>query len=229
MTETTGSLRKPGARRNPFDIPASGDFKRKSVRGGAANVFGQGVGMALQIGTTIVLARLLSPTDYGLQAMVVTLTSFFSLFKDAGLNIAAIQRQTLTHEQTSTLFWINAALGSLLTIVVAAMAPLLARFYKDPRLLGLTVACSTVFLFSGLAVQHRALLDRSMRFTSSVKIDILSCTVGSIVAISMAGLGFGYWSLICQTISISMVGAVAVWIATPWLPGRPRWTPKFVP
>jgi PST family polysaccharide transporter len=226
VTERTASRQRAGAHQNPFDIPASGEFKRKSVRGGAANVFGQGFGMALQIGTTVVLARLLSPTDYGLQAMVVTLTSFFSLFKDAGLSIATIQRETLTHEQISTLFWINVTLGSLLTIVVAAMGPLLARFYRDPRLLWLTVACSTVFLFSGLAVQHRALLDRSMRFTSSVKIDILSSTVGSIVAISMAALGFGYWSLICQTISLSIVGAVAVWIAMPWLPGRPRWSPE---
>lgn len=61
--------------------------------------------MALRICTTVVLARLLSPTDYGLQSMVITLTGFFSLFQDAGLNAASVQRDTLTHEQISTLFW----------------------------------------------------------------------------------------------------------------------------
>jgi O-antigen/teichoic acid export membrane protein len=203
------------------------EFKRKSVRGGAAAVISQGVGMALQVITTIVLARLLSPTDYGLQAMVVTLTSFFSLFRDAGLSVATVQRETLTHEQISTLFWINVGLGTFLMIIVAAAAPLLAIFYKEPRLAGITIASASIFLMSSLAVQHRALLDRAMRFTTGAKIDMLSAVVGTIVAIGMATLGFGYWSLIVQTISLYVVGTLAVWIAMPWIPGRPHWTPEL--
>jgi O-antigen/teichoic acid export membrane protein len=207
--------------------PPSADIKRKSVRGGAAAIIGQGVGMALQIGTTFILARLLSPTDYGLQAMVLTLTALFSLFKDAGLSVATVQRDTLTQEHISTLFWINLALGAFLTMVVAALGPFLAAFYKDPRLLWLTVASASIFLFNSLSVQHKALLDRSMRFTTGAKIDMLSATVGSIIAIGMALLGFGYWSLICQNISLPIVGTVATWIAMPWMPGRPRWTAEL--
>jgi O-antigen/teichoic acid export membrane protein len=143
-----------------LDLPASSEFKGKSVRGGAASVAGQVVSFALQIGTTIILARLLLPSDYGLQSMVVTWTGFFSLFKDAGLSVATVQRETLTHEQISTLFWINIAIGSLLMILVAATGPFIAAFYKDPRLLWLTVASSTIFLFNSLGVQHRALMDR---------------------------------------------------------------------
>lgn len=202
-------------------------FKRKSVRGGAAAVLGQVVSMLLQIGTTLILARLLSPTDYGLQAMVLTLTGFFSLFKDAGLSVATVQRENLTHEQISTLFWINAGLGAVLMVAVAAMGPLLAAFYKDPRLLWLTVASSTVFLSNSLAVQHRALLDRSMRFSTSAKIDILCSTIGTVVAIGMAFLGCGYWSLIGQNISLPIVGMLAVWFAMPWMPGKPHWTKEL--
>jgi O-antigen/teichoic acid export membrane protein len=209
------------------DIPEASELKGKSVRGGAATVLGQGMGIALQIGTTIVLARLLSPTDYGLQSMVLTLTAFFSLFKDAGLSVATIQRETLTHEQISTLFWINLALGAFLTIIVAASSPFLAAFYKDPRLLWLTVASASIFLFNSLSVQHKALLDRAMRFSTSVKIDILSATIGSAIAIAMAALGCGYWSLICQNISLPIVGTAATWIAMPWVPGRPRWTAEL--
>jgi O-antigen/teichoic acid export membrane protein len=208
-------------------IPAASDFKKKSVRGGAAAMFSQGIGMALQIVTTVVLARLLSPTDYGLQAMVITLTGFFSLFKDAGLSVASVQRETLTHEQISTLFWINTVVGALLMIVVAASGPLLATFYKEPRLVWITVASATVFLLNSLAVQHRALLDRSMQFTTSAKIEILSSVVGTVVAIGMAALGCGYWSLIVQTLSLYVVGMVGSWIAMPWMPGRPRWTPEL--
>lgn len=190
-------------------------------------VLGQAVSMTLQIGTTVILARLLSPTDYGLQSMVVTMTAFVSLFKDAGLNLATVQRESMTGQQLSTLFWINAGLGAFLAAIVAASAPFLAAFYKEPRLLWLTVASASVFLLNGLSAQHRALLDRAMRFSTSVKIDILSGIVGAAIAIVMAAHGFAYWSLICQTISLPIVGTIAVWMAIPWMPGRPHWTPEL--
>src|SRR5271165_5101632 len=151
------------AQQLPSGAP-SADFKRKSIRGGAAALFGQGFGSVLQIGTTIILARLLSPTDYGIQSMVLSLTNFFSLFKDAGLSTAAIQSETLTHDQASTLFWANLAVGASLTALVCAMSPLLAAFYHEPRLLWLTVASSSIFLFNSISCQHHAMLDRSMRF-----------------------------------------------------------------
>jgi O-antigen/teichoic acid export membrane protein len=221
QTESEKSLQALAA------APAASDFKRKSVQGGAAAMLSQGISIGLQIVTTIILARLLSPTDYGLQTMVITLTGFFSLFKDAGLSVASVQRETLNHEEISTLFWINAVIGAVLMVVVAACAPLLVVFYKEPRLLWITVASATVFLLNSLAVQHRALLDRSMRFTTSARIEILSSVVGAVVAISMAAAGFGYWSLIVQTLSLYFVGTVASWIAMPWMPGRPHWTPKL--
>jgi PST family polysaccharide transporter len=226
-SETAVSRQRSQDLQGLLGVPSSTEFKGRSVRGGAATVLGQGVSMALQIGTTFVLARLLSPTDYGLQGMVLTLTAFFSLFRDAGLSTATVQRETLTREQISTLFWINLALGAFLTVLVAASAPFLASFYKDPRLLWLTVASASIFLFNSLSVQHKALLDRGMRFSTGVKIDILSATIGSAIAIGMAATGCGYWSLICQNISLPIVSTAATWIAVPWLPGRPRWTPEL--
>jgi O-antigen/teichoic acid export membrane protein len=226
-TATEASRQNNEALRALSAIPEASEFKRKSVRGGAAAVLSQGVGMVLQIVTTVVLARLLSPTDYGLQAMVITLTGFFSLFKDAGLSVATVQRETLTHEQISTLFWINTALGAVLMIVVAAAGPFLVVFYKEPRLLWITAASATVFFLNSLAVQHRALLDRAMLFTTSAKIEVLSSVVGTVVAIGMAALGCGYWSLIVQTLSLYVVGTAAAWIAMPWMPGRPHWTPEL--
>jgi O-antigen/teichoic acid export membrane protein len=227
VIETVVSRPNGCGKQDLADVPAATDLKRRSVRGGAATVLGQGVSMALQIGTTFVLARLLSPTDYGLQGMVLTLTAFFSLFKDAGLSVATVQRETLTNEHISTLFWINLALGGFLTIAVAASGPFLALFYKEPRLFWLTVASASIFLFNSLSVQHKALLDRAMRFSTGVKIDILSSTIGSVIAIGMAARGFGYWSLICQNISLPIVGTAATWIAMPWMPGRPRWTQEL--
>jgi O-antigen/teichoic acid export membrane protein len=215
------------ARQGLAGIASTAEFKRISVRGGAASIFGQGFGAALQIGTTIFLARLLSPTDYGLQGMVLSLTNFLFLFKDAGLSTPTVQSQNLTHEQASGLFWINISVGVALTILVAAMGPVLAIFYKEPRLLWLTVASSLVFLFNGAAIQHHALLERSMRFTTNMQVGLVSSVIGTVVAIVMAALGFRYWALIAQNICIPLVDAVAVWIAMPWIPGRPRRTSEI--
>jgi O-antigen/teichoic acid export membrane protein len=208
-------------------VVASDEFKRRSVRGGAANMLGFGASFVLQIGTTLILARLLSPSDYGLQAMVLTLVNLCGLFQDAGLSAVTIQRETMTQEQVSTLFWLNVCLGVFFTSLVAAAGPFLAAFYKDSRLLWLTVASGTVFLFNSLAIQHRAMMNRVMRFTANAKIDMLSAALSSVIAIGMAALGFGYWSLICQNISLAIIPMLAAWIAMPWMPGRPRWTAEI--
>jgi O-antigen/teichoic acid export membrane protein len=224
VTETLGSCQNGEPQLGLSGSMAADEFKRKSVRGGAATVLGRGFTTALQIGTTLVLARLLSPTDYGLQALVLTLINLLSLFQGAGLSVASVQRENLTHEQASTLFWINLGLGAFLTILVVAASRFLAVFYREPRLLWITVASGSIFLFNGLSIQHKVLLDRAMRFSTSAKIDILSATIGTVVAIGMAALGCGYWSLICQNISLPIIGTTAMWIAMPWMPGRPRWT-----
>jgi len=227
ITEAAPLTQKPKAHESALRGPEAAEFKRKSVQGGVLTVFSQGFAMFLQIGTTVILARLLAPSDYGLQSMVFTLTTFLALFKDAGLSAASIQREKLTTEQISTLFWINVGIGTLLTLIVAAAAPLLAGFYKEPRLLWITIASAPIFLFNSLVFQHGALLTRAMRFGTSVKIEMFTGAAGALVAIVMAAKGFGYWALICQNISIPFLCMIAMWFAMPWVPGKPHWTPEL--
>jgi O-antigen/teichoic acid export membrane protein len=170
----------------------------------------------------MVMARLLSPQDFGLQGMVLVLTGFFNLFQDAGLGLATVQRLEVTHEQTSTLFWINVGFGVLLAAVCAASAPLLVAFYHEPRVYWLAVSSGATFIFAGLAAQHSALLQRSMRFATQAKIGVVSLAAGSVTGVVMAFLGCRYWSLMGVAIATSIAGAVAVWLAVPWIPGPPR-------
>jgi O-antigen/teichoic acid export membrane protein len=151
---------KHSTRYHALAHPPLADLKRRSVRGGFATLTAQGVKFVVQTATTMVLARLLSPQDFGLQGMVVVVTGFLAIFQDAGLGMATIQRLEVTHEQTSTLFWINVATGVVLTILCAAAAPLLVAFYHEPRLYWVAVISGTTFLFTGLAAQHGALLQR---------------------------------------------------------------------
>jgi PST family polysaccharide transporter len=170
----------------------------------------------------IVLARLLSPEDFGLQGMVVVVTGFLGLFRDAGLGRATIQRLEVTHQQTSTLFWINVAVGAILATLCAALAPVLVAFYHEPRLYWIAVVSGATFMFNGLAAQHGALLQRGMRFVTQAMIDVLSLAVASGAGVVMALLGCRYWSLVGMALVNSIFGAAAVLLAVPWLPGPPR-------
>lgn len=197
------------------------DLKGRSVRGGAITLSAQGIKFVLQVGSTMVLARLLTPADFGLIAMVTVVTGFVAMFKDAGLSVATIQREHITHEQVSTLFWINVSLSIAVMIVVAALAPAIAWFYGKPELTWITLALAATFIFSGLTVQHQALLRRQMRFKALAIIDIASLAAGIATAIVMAVLGFGYWSLVGMPAAMAVVNCVLVWVFSGWQPGRP--------
>jgi O-antigen/teichoic acid export membrane protein len=215
-------MERPGPQHDAFVRPAAVHLKRRTMMGAIAAVSAQGVKFVLQFATMMVLARLLSPDDFGLQGMVGVVTGFLALFADAGLGMATIQRLEVTHEQTSTLFWINVAVGAVLTMLCTALAPLLVAFYHEPRLYWVVVVSGTAFMFNGVAAQHRALLQRSMRFVTQATIEVVSLALGSATGVVMGVLGFQYWSLVGMALLTSIVGAIAVLFAVPWLPGPPR-------
>jgi O-antigen/teichoic acid export membrane protein len=183
---------------------------------------GEMISFTLRIGSTAVLARLLIPEDFGLIGMVVALTGFAKIFKDLGLSDATIQHKDITHEKVSTLFWINVLVGFLIMIIIAALSPLIAWFYNDPRLIGISLTTSTAFLFSGLTVQHQALICRQMRFGQIAMIEILSIALGIALGIGLAYKGFGYWALVWKEVSTSAFMAVGSWLMCRWLPGLPK-------
>ena len=170
----------------------------------------------------MLLARLLTPGDFGLVSMVTGVTGFAEAFKDAGLSLATIQRERITQQQVSTLFWINVGLSIILTALVLALAPVLAVFYHDPRLSWVAAAIACTFLLGGLTVQHQALLRRNLRFKALAVIDIISLATGVLTAIGMAVMGFHYWALVGMTLMSAVTNVVAVWIILPWRPSRPQ-------
>ena len=144
----------------------------------------------------MVLARLLTPADFGLVAMVSTITGLAQAFADLGLSEATIQKKDISQEQVSALFWINVAIGVGLMLVTMACAPALARFYRDHRVVDITLLVSLTFLFGGVRVQADAILKRQMRFAFLAFRDIACCVLGVVVAIAMAWRGAGYWALV---------------------------------
>jgi PST family polysaccharide transporter len=169
----------------------------------------------------MVLARLLMPRDFGLLAMVTTVTGFLRVFKDAGLSIATVQREKITHAQVSNLFWINVAVSTVCTLTLAVTAPIIAEFYHDQRLNKIALLLSATFLISGSTVQHQALLKRQMRFKALANIEVSSMAVGAVVAVLMALRGWGYWCLVASNLSMETAGLLLTWSISRWRPQLP--------
>ncbi len=199
------------------------DLKRRAVRSGFARLCGQAINFALRIGSMVALARLLDPADFGLVAMVAVVTGIYGLFVTGGLSTATVQKAKITHEQISTLFWINLLIGMILTLLSVVIAPLLAAFYREPRLLWVTVAMGTGFLFNAAGVQHSALLERQLRYLALTVIDTVSQLVSIVVGIGMAIAGFGYWALVIASIVLPAISTGLKWVTTGWVPGMPCW------
>lgn len=198
------------------------DLKEKTIRGGLARMSAQAAQFLLRVGSLMVLARLLGPKDFGLVGMVTAFTGVLNLFRDFGLSSAAVQRKSVTDEQISTLFWINIAVGAVLGLLSVALAPVIAGFYHEPRLVGVTAVLAIGFLFNAAGVQHSALLQRQMRFTSLAVISTVSMAVGTCIAIVGARAGYGYWALVAMTTVTPLIYTVCVWLKTAWVPGMPR-------
>ena len=197
------------------------DLGRRTARGGAITIFSQGTKFLLGMVGTIILARLLSPEDYGLVGMVAVVTGFIAIFKDLGLSVATIQKAEVNSQQISTLFWINLLLSAGIMLVTVALAPGIAWFYGEPKLIAITIAYAAGFLFGGLTVQHEALLRRRMRFLALAVAEVVALVLSSVVAITLAWNGARYWALVFSQLCLGLTYGLAVWIACGWRPGLP--------
>ena len=199
-------------------------LKNRTVRGGAITLSAQLAKLLIMIGSTAILARLLTPQDFGLLGMVAVITGFIGLFGDLGLSAAIIQQEEVTHEQASVLFWCNTLVGLLLMLLTLSFAPLIAWFYKEPRLWPVARALSSTFLIGGLSIQHKALLKRQMLFFQLSIIELLPMSIGTAVAIVSAFLGAQYWALVFQQLIAQMTVTLLSWLLCSWRPKFILWT-----
>jgi PST family polysaccharide transporter len=164
----------------------------------------------------------LDPKDFGLVGMVTALTGVLNLFKDFGLSAASVQCASVTDDQKSMLFWINVLVGGVLTTITMGLSPVVARFYHEPRLYWVASIIGTSFLLNAAGIQHWALLQRQLRFTTLSIIDTSSWVVSTLVATAAAKAGYGYWALVAMTVCLPLVSGTAAWLASGWVPAMPR-------
>src|SRR5438876_1536049 len=169
------------------------DLKGRTISGAFITIAAQGAQLLLNLASIMVLARLLTPKDFGLFAMVTTVMGYLRVFKDAGLSTATIQRAGITQAPVSNLFWINVVMSGAIGLIFAASAPLVAWFYREPRLIPITVILSSTFLLSGLTIQHTALLNRQMRFKALALIQVGPILIGVALSVGMALPNYNSW------------------------------------
>jgi polysaccharide transporter, PST family len=199
----------------------SKDLGRQAVRGGMVSVATTYGGGALQILAAVILARLLTPADFGLVAIITVLTSFAPLLIDFGLGDATTQRKKITPSQISSLFWLATGIGLALAVTLAACSPLIAALYREPVLEPIALCTSITFVLWALSNQHLALLRRTMQFGRIAKIQLLGTLAGIAAAIVLAIAGWGYWALVVRPIVYALWVVVGAWLACRWRPGLP--------
>lgn len=208
--------------RDSLFAEATDQVERKAFRGGVFMLGGQAARMLLQLGSTAALARLLSPREFGIFGMTTVLVGFVTLINDLGLNQATVQRAKLNERQVSTLFWVNLGFSVAASLLVAACAPLMVRIFREPQLLGFTLALTPVLLISGLGAQHGALLSRQLRFKTLTFLELIPFALGIATAVALAALGAGVWALVAQQLVTAVLRTGLILLLVPWLPRRPH-------
>lgn len=203
-------------------VPPADDLKPRIVRSGMARVSGQAASFVLRLAFLTIMARLLTPEEFGLVAMVTVVTGLYALFTSAGLSSATVQRVSVTHAQISTLFWINVLVGVLLGALCLATAPVLAAFYDDSRITWVTGALGAGFVVNALGVQHTAILQRDLRYVALTAIEVVAQLASIVAGVALAVAGFGYWALVASILVAAGTMTLLVWLTTRWVPGRPH-------
>lgn len=194
----------------------------RAVSGGVITVGAQFARFVVNLSAAAVLARLLNPQEFGLVGMVLGLTGLLGVFKELGLSTATVQREVITQQQVSNLFWISVGISGALSAVSFVLAPWVAWFYRDSRIAGIMMTLSIVFVLTGSTVQHQALLTRQMRFKALAVVDVASMVIGFGTAWFLAWLGFGYWALVAQQLALAASTLVLMWRISGWRPSLPR-------
>ncbi len=196
-------------------------LRARSVRGGTLSLLSQAAKFGSMSITTIALARILTPSDFGIVAFAMAFVSIGYLFKDLGLADATVQRPLITREQVSNLVWWSIGIGIGVAALLAIAAVGIGTLIDDPRFVPVMAALSLLALFGGLTLQHQALLRRRMRFSALAIVEIVASIGACVIAVTAGLLGAGVWSLVAFQLVLSGFFAVGVWIAVGWLPARP--------
>lgn len=197
------------------------NLRSKAVQGISWSFAGQMVKQSFQFVFNVILARLLSPAEFGLVAMANVFVYFLLIFSDLGISSALIQKKNVTESHWSSAFWLNFALGLILTVLFVFLSPAIAHFYNHPELENILMVLSVNFVLSSLTMIQQSILTRNLDFYALMVRDIGSVVISGLLAIYLAFKGWGVWSLVIQLLIATTVNNIFLWCSS-------QWRPKFI-
>jgi len=197
-------------------------LRRSAVRGAGAAIAGSSGSFAVQVGSVVILARLLTPSDFGIVTMVTTFSLLLRSFGLNGFTELIMQREELTDSLASNLFWINLGVGTILTLAFASSGALLALFYHSSTVVRVTQGMALTIGVGCLGNIHMGLLQRAMHFRTTAIINFIGQVSYVIVCIILATAGWHYWALVWGSVIQNACLAAAAFLACRWTPRWPR-------
>ena len=195
-----------------------------AVRWTATATFGRA---GLQFIQFAILARLLTPDDFGLAALAMAMMALAQIFADMGISNAIIHRRKVSHEELSSLYWLNVMTGILLTFLFIVLSPFVASYYAEPRLQPVLAVTSVIFIFNAVGYQLRVIAEKELRFAPLARLELISTVLGFTAAVAVALAGGGVYALVASVVvySAAACGLSWRWLALGW---RPFWRMRFV-
>lgn len=196
-----------------------GDLRDKTIKGlfwGGLDIFSS---KGLSFLFNLLIARQLSPRDYGVIAILAVMMAICQCFVDSGFGAALVRKCKCSETDFSTIFYFNIFAALLFYIILYAVAPFIASFYEQPIFVDLTKIYSLVLIINALAIVQNSKLTIEVNFKVFAKISIISAIISGSAALFMAYKGFGIWSLVVQALTSATVRSLLLWVFS-------RWTPK---
>lgn len=196
------------------------DLKKKTLQGLLYLGMGKGAGKVISFATTLVLARLLTPQDYGLMAMVMVVIGLLQFFNEIGLGSAIRQRLEITPEQLDGSFTLSLMISCGLFAALYAVSPWIARYYEHPELMPVLRLVGLSFIIGALATVSDALMARAMRFRPLAVVEFAMIIIQSATTLLLAWLGYGVWALAWGFVIGQGLKAICTVCLASWLPRR---------
>ncbi len=193
-------------------------LKDKTIKGASWSFVDNIAGSGITFLVGIVLARLLTPEEFGLIGIITIFIAVFNSIVDSGFSNALIRKNDAKQIDYNTAFIFNLILSIFVFIVLFFLAPLIGNFFKEPQLVPLTRVMSIIVLINAFALVQRTLLVKKVDFKTQTKVSVIASSSSGVIGLSMAFTGFGVWSLVAQQLSRQFLNTFFLWVYNKWRP-----------
>ena len=197
---------------------AEQSLKDKTLKGVGWSMADAFLGRGITFIVGIVLARLLTPSEYGLIGITTIFVSVLDAIVDSGFSQALIRKKDATKDDYNTMFITNMVLSVLMFLALFFSAPAIARFFNRPELVSLNRVMGSVLIINALSITQYTVLTKRIDFKTKTKASVFSAVLSGIIGISMAFMGFGVWALVGQQLSKQFINTICLWILNKWWP-----------